>query len=432
MAGNGLFERLFQRSLRLFVVVGAILFSQSTARCEEPNQQSQAESMESATELTLVELVALGESNSPVLRQAASEIESTRGRAYQAGLYPNPVAIGGATQIAGRESQYFASLSQEIVTKHKLQLNQAAVCKEVVQAEWKFVQSRFELLTAIRQNYVMTLAAQRRMEILQKLVEIAEKSHKAAHQLQKAGEGTRSDTLLFEIEIDKAELNLENADARRMASQYQLSATLGLRDLSIGRLKGDLTESLEAVMAQVQGSDSYLENAETQFARHDVDRNRILLERAKVEPFPNVTISGGYQYQVMPLHNMGLLQASVPLPLWNRNEGNISSANAQVMKATATVELVQNQIAKQMAELSGRYRTADQQVRRYSEKIVPKAREGVTIIQEGFSQGQFDFLRLLQAQRTLVEATLGYIDALEARWLAAAEMAGIAQLEVFP
>ncbi len=77
--------------------------------------------------LTLEELVALAESSSPVLRQAAAEVESMRGKAYQAGLYPNPVASGGATQLAGDESQYFAALSQEIVTKRKLQLDQAVV-----------------------------------------------------------------------------------------------------------------------------------------------------------------------------------------------------------------------------------------------------------------------------------------------------------------
>ena len=85
-----------------------------------------------------------------------------------------------------------------------------------------------------------------------------------------------------------------------------------------------------------------------------------------------------------------------------------------------------------MADAAGRYRIADQQVRRYELKIIPKAREGVKIMQEGFAQGQFDFLRLLQTQRALVDSNLGYIEALEARWAAAAELAGLAQIEAFP
>ena len=387
---------------------------------------------EAAPGTTLEELVALAEASSPVLRQAAAEVESMRGKAYQAGLYPNPVASSGATQLAGRESQYFAGLSQEIVTKQKLKLDQAAVCREVVQAEFRFVRTRFELLTAVRQGYFLTLAAQRRMEVLTRLVEISSKSRQAAARLQEAGEGTRSDTLLFEIEVEKAEVALENAEAKWHAAQRQLVAILGLRDLHLERIHGNLTESLDGVATQVLLDGFVPYNADVQSAEQEVERNRFLLQRAIVQPFPNVTIYGGYQYQVQPLHNMAMLQASVPLPFWNKNEGAVASANAQVTKAQATVEQVQNQIAKQMADAAGRYRIGDQQAKRYADRIVPKAREGVKIMQEGFTQGQFDFLRLLQTQRALVDANLGYIDALEARWNAGAELAGLAQIEAFP
>ena len=399
---------------------------------DEPPPSAGTATIEVAPGTTLEELVALAESSSPALRLAAAEVESMRGKAYQAGLYPNPVASSGATQLAGRESQYFAALSQEIVTKRKLQLSQAAVCREVVQAEFRYVRTRFELLTAVRQGYFVTLAAQRRMEVLTRLVEIANKSQQATSRLQEAGEGTRSDTLLFEIEVEKAEVGLENAEAKWRASEKQLAAILGLRDLRLSRVQGDLTESLERVATQVLPDGYVPYNADVQFAEQEVERNRFLLQRAIVQPFPNVTVYGGYQYQVQPLHNMAMLQASVPLPFWNRNEGNIASANAQVFKAQATVEQVQNQIAKQTADAAGRYRIADQLVRRYELKIIPKARDGVKIMQEGFAQGQFDFLRLLQTQRALVEANLGYIDALEARGVAAAELAGLAQIEAFP
>ncbi|MEK6262925.1 MAG: TolC family protein [Planctomycetota bacterium] len=405
---------------------------ETAVRAEEPPPAPTAVTVEAVPGITLEELVALAEASSPALRQAAAEVESMRGKAYQAGLYPNPVASGGATQLAGDESQYFAALSQEIVTKRKLQLDQAAVCREVVQAEFRYVRTRFELLTAVRQGYFVTLAAQRRMEVLTRLVDIAGKSQQATSRLQEAGEGTRSDTLLFEIELEKAEVGLENAEAKWRATEKQLVAILGLRDLQLTRIRGDLTESLEGVATQVLLDGFVPYNADVQFAEQEVERNRFLLQRAIVQPFPNVTIYGGYQYQVQPLHNMGMLQASVPLPFWNRNEGNISSANAQVWKAQATVEQVQNLIAKQMADAAGRYRIADQQARRYELKIIPKAREGVKIMQEGFAQGQFDFLRLLQTQRALVDANLGYIEALEARWTAAAELAGLAQIEAFP
>lgn len=383
--------------------------------------------------MTLEELIALAESNSPVLRSAAADVEAARGNALQVGLYPNPVVIGGGNQIVGNQSQYYSALSQEIVTKHKLQLNRQAATRHLLQAEQAFVLARFQLLTDVRQGYMQALAAQRRHEVLVRLVEIAARSQKSAQDLQKAGEGTRTDTLLFEIEVEKAEVAVENAEARLKAARRQLAAVLGLRDLEIGRISGNLLEPLDHVTS-VLLIDGYVPyNAHVQIAELEIDRMKYVIRRAEVEPFPNFTVYAGYQRQIEPaLHNMALLTFSMPVPMWNQNQGNVASAYANLSKAHAEIEVVQNTIARQMAELGGRYRVYDRQAHRFEEKIVPKAREGVKIIQEGFAQGQFDFLRLLQAQRALVESNLGLIDALEARWAAAAEMAGIVQLEEFP
>lgn len=380
----------------------------------------------------LDEVIQLAESINPALARAAADVQAARGREVQVGLYPNPVVQGGGTQVAGDESQYYFGLSQEIVTKHKLQLNRAAANREVYQAELLFIRTRFGLLTAVRQAFFVALANQRRVEVLTRLVEIARKSTSAADQMRTAGETSRADLLLFEIELEKSEVALENAITQLAAARRQLAAVIGIRDLRIndlvGNLRISLSEAIEPLL--VEGYVPY--NADVQIAEQEVHKQRILLNRAQVEPFPNITAYGGYQYQVVPIHDMGLFSLSMPIPVWNQNQGNILSAQAHISRATADVVQVQNQIARQMAETSGRYRVADQQARRFEDKIIPKAREGVTIIQEAFVTGQFDSFRLLQSQRGLVESNLGYIAALEARWMAAAELAGLSQLEIFP
>lgn len=420
------------RLIGLTIVLVVCLGSHRPARADEERVPPAPDASPSPG-ITLEELTALAESSSPALREAAAQVEAARGTAVQVGLYPNPMLVGGANQLVGNQSQYYGAMSQEIVTRHKLQLNRQAADRHVMQAEQGFVARRFQLLTSVRHGYMMTLAAQRRTEVLVRLVEIAGKSRHAAERLQQAGEGTRTDTLLFEIEVEKAEVALENAEARLKASKRQLAAAMGIRDYDVGRINGNLTESLEGIASQVLIEGFVPYNASVQIAELEIDRSKYLIRRAEVEPFPNVTVYAGYQRQIEPaLHNMALLTLSLPVPIWNQNQGNIATAHANLARAHADIEVVQNTIAGQMAEAGGRYRMADQQARRFEEKIVPKAREGVKIIQEGFAQGQFDFLRLLQAQRILVESNLGFIDALEARWTAAAEMAGLAQIERFP
>lgn len=382
--------------------------------------------------LSLDALVAIAESSSPNLGQAAAEVEMARGRARQAGLYPNPIASGGAMQLGGRDSQYYGQLSQEIVTRRKLQLDQAAVCREVFQAESRYIRVRFELLTAVRVGYFNVLVGQKRVDVLGQLVEIARKSESAAERLQAAGEGTRGDTILLQLELEKAEVARENAEAILSAARRQLAAAMGSRDLQIGQVSGDVLTSLETFAAQVLVDGYVPYNAEVTVAELEVDRHRLLLQRARVQPYPNVTVNAGYMREYRGLDNIALLNVEVPLPVWNKNQGNIYAAQAGVSRAAHNVAQVQNTIAQQVADAQGRYRAADQNCQRYEKRIVPLAREGVQLIQQGFQQGQFDFLRLLQAQRALVEAQLGYLNALETRWLTAAELGSLAQVEAFP
>ena len=89
-------------------------------------------------------------------------------------------------------------------------------------------------------------------------------------------------------------------------------------------------------------------------------------------------------------------------------------------------------LSKQLAMATGRFDVARQQVAKFERSILPKSRESVRLNQLGFDQGQFDLLRVLQSQRALIENELNYLTAQEARWTAAAEIAGMLQEEQFP
>src|SRR5688500_10673582 len=153
---------------------------------------------------------------------------------------------------------------------------------------------------------------------------------------------------------------------------------------------------------------------------------------AEAHRFTNETLICCNMYHREYVNNMAIDDLSFPLPLWDSNQGNILSARANVNRAVQQVDQQENEVARQMFAAVARFRVADQQVARYEQRIIPRAREGVRLIQLGFETGQFDFQRLLQAQRSLVEADLSYVAALESRWKAAAELAGLAQVEAFP
>ena len=174
-------------------------------------------------------------------------------------------------------------------------------------------------------------------------------------------------------------------------------------------------------------------NALAGIAVLDIRKTQIQLRRALVEPRPNFNIQAGYQYSVeKPLQDQGYGQFSMAVPLWNRNQGGIRAAQAETARATATLQRVENDLSQQAAAALGTHAAAVERVAVYEQRILPKARSVFDQSQKLFEQGQTDFLRLLQSQRTLVEADLGYLDAQEARWSSAAAIAGLLQVEQFP
>lgn len=390
------------------------------------------ETKPSGASVTLAEITDLAQTHSPQLQAAAAAVEAARGEAVQAGLYPNPVVTGGSNQLGGQGSQYYAVLSQEIVTKHKLQLDRAAATQSIFQAEFDFVRLRFDVLTAVRRDFYSSLAAQRRVEILEELVRLLTQSRDTSERLRKGGEGTKADVLLLQVQLQQAEVALENARTLLEAARRQLAASAGVHAMDIDSVFGDLARDVRFEDFEPGRAWLLQENAATRKAMAEIDRNEILLRRAIVEPFPNLTVQAGYQNAVTPPHNYGIIELEVPLPVWDRNQGGIRAARANVTRAVQSLEQVRNQLVREYAQAVGQFRAAQQRVTKFEEQILPTSHEAIEIAQQGYEQGEFDFLRLLEAQQTLVRSELEYVTALENMWASAADVAGLLQLEAFP
>ena len=113
-------------------------------------------------------------------------------------------------------------------------------------------------------------------------------------------------------------------------------------------------------------------------------------------------------------------------------KGHIRSASASVRESVAQLSTVENDLMRQLAEAMGRYRTAQRTVQIYEQGILPDARKTLELVQALYSAGQVDLLKILQTQRSVVEANLDYIIALQSRFSEAATIAGLLQLDEFP
>jgi cobalt-zinc-cadmium efflux system outer membrane protein len=383
--------------------------------------------------MTLDRATGLALGNSPVLRQAVARVEQAQGTWVQVGLYPNPIQnSGNPHQLGGNNSLYSAGVSQEIVRGGKLQLNRAAAEQAVREANLDLIHTRFELLTAVRQQFFVILALQNRMATLQDLQQTAQQSVDTAEKLYRAQQGTTTDVKLLRIELRRIEVLLRSTEYNRAAANSQLSALLGLPNLPIEGVAGDLKLELPNYDDPTVRGELLARSSLMEAARTEILRTQFMLRRAEVEPTPNVILNGGYQWSVSQPHSQALVGLYFTIPIWDRNQGNIRAAQANVRQSVAQLSTVQNDLLRQLAEALGRYRSAQVTVELYEGGILRDAEESLESMRRLLKEGQLNRVQVLQTQRMVFEANLDYIAAQQERLAAGAAIAGLLQLDRFP
>ena len=384
------------------------------------------------TPATLDEFVMLAERSHPRLRAAQAAVEAARGQAVQVRLYPNPNVAVGSPQLAGPESQWDYYAVQDIVTAGKLRLAQQAALRDVQKAEYELIRARFDVLRDVRRSFYALLVAQRRVEIYRLLLDIATRSYDIGMALAEAGEGTKADVLFWSIERDQAEVRLANASVFVETGRRELAAAVGLPRADVGTIEADLFRKIPWFDLKTLQEAIVRSNAKPRAAEAKIAQAQWALERAAVEPIPNINVLGGYQRQVGPAQQQGLMQVMMEVPLFDRNQGNIRSARADIATSRADLRSIELDLATQAAQAVAIYRTAQRQADWYEQSILPKARETVQLTQQLYARGEVTFLSLLQAQRILTETELAFVEAQADRWSGAVTIADLLQLEEFP
>jgi cobalt-zinc-cadmium efflux system outer membrane protein len=391
----------------------------SSALADEPHQSQQAipslSAPAKAGRLSLADLESMALQGNPTLSQAAAQVEAARGRAVQAGLYPNPV-VGyegdriGAAGSAGEMQGLF--IDQLIVTAGKLRLSRAKYVHEISQMEAQALAQQYRVLNGVRIRFYELLAMQRLVDVRAELLKVAEDAVSTTDQLQNVGAANKADLLQARIEARQEKVALENARTVYAAARQQLAAFVGSPCMSETPLEGDL-EAAAAVPDLQATLDHLLEaSPELHAARAELSRNQVALQRERVEPVPNllVHVSNGYDFETR--NEVTSVQLGVRLPIFDKNQGNIRAAQAQVACAQAEVCRVELSLRQRLAQAYSRYRTSGSLVQMYHDGNLPEARQAYDLYMDSFRKRRAAWPQVLVAQRTYFQLSVEYVEAL--------------------
>jgi outer membrane protein, heavy metal efflux system len=136
------------------------------------------------------------------------------------------------------------------------------------------------------------------------------------------------------------------------------------------------------------------------------------LDRQCAERVPNVDVQAGALYDNATKDNIAEVQVGIPLPVFNRNQGNIRKAQAELTSARCDVRRVELELRQRLAATFEQYQNARCQVEKYATQMLPNAQASLELVTKGYRQGEFNYVDLLIAQRTFFQVNLAYIDAI--------------------
>jgi cobalt-zinc-cadmium efflux system outer membrane protein len=283
----------------------------------------------------------------------------------------------------------------------------------------------------VRLLYYRALAAAELVAIQEALAEVTRDGVLTARELGNLGQGDRADLLAAQIEARQAELELAAARAERERTWRQLGAMIGdpglqpqPLDLSVdGELpRIDFDEALEALLA---GS------PQLEAARAELRRAEAVLDREGAEAVPDLNVRSGIGYNLdrfeLGPRSVGLemfVEATLPLPIFDRRQGDKMAALALIDEARQEVARLQLSLRADLAELYAAYAAELLRTEVYRDDMLPLARETADLYAARFEEMIAAYPQVLAARRSVLQLRASYVRAWESMWMSAIAIRG--------
>lgn len=393
--------------------------------------------------LTLADLQHIARTSSPVLRRAEADAGVAYGQMIQAGLHPNPTVGYEADQVTpgpnkpeNNAGQQGAFVNQLVKFPGKLSLAQAVARFDYINAYVAVRRAEVDVATAVRTNYFQVLLAQKGIEVNRLLATMADEVYQIQLKQVAAGEAAGYEPLQLYAQAVQARNGLAQAEANYRANWRQLVAALGRPDLPPAPLVGSI--DLPPPVIDPEAARARIVEAHTDIltARNRILQAQVNLRLQKLNRVPDLSANYVMQHDNLVKLYQYNLQLGLPVPVWDRNQGNIKSAEYQIVSNTAALAATENDLSSRLADALGRYGANRIVVANYRDKVLPALAQAYRGLIRRYQQepadvpgGKVGFNDIVTAQQNYAQAIQNYLTALTAQWQAVVDLGALLQVD---
>jgi outer membrane protein, heavy metal efflux system len=384
---------------------------------------------EEKKDLTLRDAAFLTLQRNPELAAFAKEMGALEGATLQAGLLPNPeVSVNveniGNVQPLTSDINSVKSVAQEVVQqittirvyqlielggKRAARVAAASLNQELAAQDYET--RRVDLIARVANVFPEVLAGQERLKLAEESRQLAQRVMSAVAKRVQAGKVPPIEETRAGVAFSTTRIELEQAQRELASARKRLALLWGNSIPQFTKALGNLESSIalpdfEALSERALASPMALR------AMKNIEQRKALLEVEQTRRIPNLTVNAGVVQHALIGGNTAVAAVMLPLPLFDRNQGNIKQAHQRVDKAIDEQAAIELRLKTELAQAYEALSAAQRETGILRDDILPAARSAFEVTNKGYELGKFGFLEVLDAQRTLFQNQIMYVRAL--------------------
>lgn len=369
------------------------------------------QSLADAGAVTFSQALQRAQENNPNMAAANWQMDISQAERRQAGLIPNPELSWEVEDTRSDTRTTTVQLTQPIELGGKRGARIEVAQRGIDIAALGLEQYRNGLRAEVIQAFYGALQAGMRVELAEQSRQIAQRALGIAQGRVKAGKVSPIELTRAQVQLAELELESTRAQRDRRIAEDRLQLVMGQSAVSEQRPQGDATR-LPEVPATSRLLSALAASAELRSAQTTIDQQEAAFALEKTQRIPDLNISVGSQYSAADRERVNLVGLSMPLPLFNRNQGNILAAARRADQSRDLRNAAELRLRNEIQAAAAQWQSAQVEIQAFESTILPSAQQAVDSTARGFEMGKFAFLDVLDAQRTLIQSRAQYIQSL--------------------
>lgn len=360
----------------------------------------------------------------PRLAVLEYRLQEADGLVEQASLRPNPALEAEVENILGTgpfdgldAAETTVTYTQELETDGKRRLRSAVAEGEREALRIDLESLRLEILSETRGAFDRTVLAQRRVGLRKNQLELAEASRAEVQKLLESARASSVETARAELAVREQAFALRQAEREAQSAREALIALWNPDGAAAFRVTDDLSVAEPPPLEDFLSGMLALPGMRRLEKEYQTRQTEVELEEALGKP--NVEVFGGVRHSNEEDGDVAfLVGVGLPLPLFDRNQGNIRAAKARMEVLQAEQQTLQRQIR---LELSAAWREAmstHADATELQTQLLPAAEEALNQTEAGYEAARYPLLNVLESRQALFDIREAELEALE-RYLSA-------------